>query len=107
MFGVGAGASGDNPIAYALECLACHAVASAFAQGTADVWQALGEAGKGWAKDSRGDHIDALVAESLPPDETLLLGDLLQLLGRDLASPVRLGSLLPVCVEMEGGGPSQ
>lgn len=64
-------------------------------------------AGIGEAGNSRGDDIDALVAEGLPPDETLLLGDLLQLLGRDLAGPVRLGSLLPVCAEIEGGRPSQ
>lgn len=63
-------------------------------QQQCDAWQASAKRESG-AKYLRRNHIDALVAEDLPPDETLLLGDLLQLLGRDLARPVRLRGLLP------------
>ena len=42
----------------------------------------------------RRDEVDASILDRLPAGETLLLGDLLELLSRDLVGPVSLGGLL-------------
>jgi hypothetical protein len=80
-----------------------HAPSSSW--GTAQLDAPLEEqaGGEGGEENARRDNIDTLLLEGRPASETLLLRNLLKLLNRDLASPVRLSRFLD-CVQGRGRG---